>query len=199
MSDDSSTAPMTLAHQNGVQPSGEERLHKNTGWRLYLQMRVRPGLSAPYRSATRKILAVFRHPDASSVRFRLCVCLPCHPGTRRLYWFRRRRWSDDRILDERAVEHVQPAVLGEGTGQPGIVYHVSPSSMMAILLGMALGGLLATTFRALVIIVVGKPVISKFNYAVSSFAQLFASLFPDHDRPVWSWDDGCLALSPAQP
>ena len=36
------------------------------------------------------------------------------------------------------------------------LYIISPSSMMAILLGMALGGLLATTLRALVIIVVGS-------------------------------------------
>jgi ABC-2 type transport system permease protein len=48
--------------------------------------------------------------------------------------------------------------------------------MMAILLGMALGGLLATTLRALVIIVVGS-LLFKVQYAVSSFAQLFAVFF----------------------
>jgi ABC-2 type transport system permease protein len=45
--------------------------------------------------------------------------------------------------------------------------------MMAILLGMALGGLLATTIRALVIILLGS-IFFNVQYAVTSFAQLFA-------------------------
>jgi ABC-2 type transport system permease protein len=56
------------------------------------------------------------------------------------------------------------------------LYIISPSSMMAILLGMALGGLLATTLRALVIIIVGS-LLFKVDYAVSSFAQLFFVFF----------------------
>jgi ABC-2 type transport system permease protein len=56
------------------------------------------------------------------------------------------------------------------------LYIISPASMMAILLGMALGGLLATTLRALVIIVVGS-LLFKVNYAVTSFAQLFMVFF----------------------
>jgi len=56
------------------------------------------------------------------------------------------------------------------------LYIMSPARMMAILLGMALGGLLATTLRALVIIVLGS-LFFKVQYSVSSFTQLFAVFF----------------------
>jgi ABC-2 type transport system permease protein len=56
------------------------------------------------------------------------------------------------------------------------LYIITPASMMAILLGMALGGLLATTLRALVIIIVGS-LLFKVSYAISSFVQLFFVFF----------------------
>ncbi len=56
------------------------------------------------------------------------------------------------------------------------LYIMSPTAMMAILLGMALGGLVASTLRALVIIVVGS-LLFHIPYAVSSFLQLFAVFF----------------------
>jgi ABC-2 type transport system permease protein len=52
------------------------------------------------------------------------------------------------------------------------LYIMAPNSMMAILLGMALGGLVATTLRAFVIMVLGSWLF-KIPYAVSSFTQLF--------------------------
>lgn len=52
------------------------------------------------------------------------------------------------------------------------LYIIAPNSMMAILLGMALGGMLATTLRALVIIVVGSWMFG-VTYQVTSFLQLF--------------------------
>jgi len=52
------------------------------------------------------------------------------------------------------------------------LYIMSPTSMMAILLGMALGGVLSTTLRALVIIVLGSWLF-RVNYLVVSFTQLF--------------------------
>jgi ABC-2 type transport system permease protein len=52
------------------------------------------------------------------------------------------------------------------------LFIMSPSSLMAILLGMALGGLVATTLRALAIILLGSAFFS-VDYAVSSFSQLF--------------------------
>lgn len=53
------------------------------------------------------------------------------------------------------------------------LYIMAPNSMMAILLGMALGGMLATTLRAAVIVVIASWLF-QVHYAVSSFAQLFA-------------------------
>lgn len=83
------------------------------------------------------------------------------------------------------------------------LYIMSPSSMMAILLGMALGGLVATTMRALVIMLVGSWLF-QVPYAVSSFIQLFlvfvlamvalygmgmmsASVFLLLSREAWHW------------
>jgi len=51
------------------------------------------------------------------------------------------------------------------------LYIISPAHMMAVLLGMALGGMLATTIRAVVIILIGS-LLFQVSYAVSSFASL---------------------------
>ncbi|HSF83011.1 MAG TPA: ABC transporter permease [Anaerolineales bacterium] len=56
------------------------------------------------------------------------------------------------------------------------LYIMAPNSMMAILLGMALGGIVATTLRAATIIILGS-LLFKVSYAVVSFAQLFAVFF----------------------
>ena len=53
------------------------------------------------------------------------------------------------------------------------LYIMAPNSMMAVLLGMALGGLLASTLRALVILVLGSWIF-QVHFSVSSFSQLFA-------------------------
>ncbi|MDX9849851.1 MAG: ABC transporter permease [Anaerolineaceae bacterium] len=53
------------------------------------------------------------------------------------------------------------------------LYIISPASMMAILLGMALGGLFATLLRAITIILFGS-LIFNVTYYVASFWQLFA-------------------------
>lgn len=53
------------------------------------------------------------------------------------------------------------------------LYIMAPGSMMAILLGMALGGLVASTLRALVIIGIGSWLFG-VQYQVASFVQLFA-------------------------
>jgi ABC-2 type transport system permease protein len=52
------------------------------------------------------------------------------------------------------------------------LYIMSPNSMMAVLLGMALGGLFATSLRALVIIVLGSWFF-QVQYSIVSFTQLF--------------------------
>jgi len=53
------------------------------------------------------------------------------------------------------------------------LYIMAPNSMMAILLGMALGGMVATSLRALAIVAIGSWLF-QVSYAVSSFANLFA-------------------------
>lgn len=52
------------------------------------------------------------------------------------------------------------------------LYIMAPSSMMALLLGMALGGLLATTLRAFTIVLLGS-LLFNVQYSVTSFTQLF--------------------------
>jgi ABC-2 type transport system permease protein len=49
---------------------------------------------------------------------------------------------------------------------------MAPNSMMAVLLGMAVGGMLASTLRALVILILGSWIF-QVNFSVSSFSQLF--------------------------
>jgi ABC-2 type transport system permease protein len=56
------------------------------------------------------------------------------------------------------------------------LYIMAPNSMMAILLGMALGGLVASTLRALMITLLGTWFFH-VNFQVSSFIQLFAVFF----------------------
>ena len=95
------------------------------------------------------------------------------------------------------------------TGNLGL-YIMAPNSMMAILLGMALGGMLATAMRALVITLLGSWFF-EVNFVVSSYIQLFAvflltmvalygmgmmfaSLFLLLSREAWHWSN--LAQEP---
>ncbi len=52
------------------------------------------------------------------------------------------------------------------------LYILAPNSMMAILLGMALGGMVATTLRAAVIMIIGSWLFN-VHYVIVSFVQLF--------------------------
>ena len=54
------------------------------------------------------------------------------------------------------------------------LYIIAPNSMMAILLGMALGGMVATTLRALVIVLIGSPLF-EVQFTVTSFWALFGT------------------------
>lgn len=53
------------------------------------------------------------------------------------------------------------------------LYVMAPNSMMAILLGMALGGMVATTLRAVAITILGS-LMFQVQFVVSSYLQLFA-------------------------
>jgi ABC-2 type transport system permease protein len=54
------------------------------------------------------------------------------------------------------------------------LYIMAPNSMMAILLGMALGGMFATTLRAGAVIVVGS-VLFQVQYSIASLPELLAA------------------------
>jgi ABC-2 type transport system permease protein len=56
------------------------------------------------------------------------------------------------------------------------LYIMAPNSMMAILLGMAVGGLLATALRAVAIILLGS-LMFHVQYSVASFSQLLVVFF----------------------
>jgi len=95
------------------------------------------------------------------------------------------------------------------TGNLGL-YIMAPNSLMAILLGMALGGMLATTLRAVVILSVGSwlfqvrylpgdffQLISVFSLtmlALYGMGMMFASLFLLLSREAWHWSN--LAQEP---
>ena len=53
------------------------------------------------------------------------------------------------------------------------LYIIAPNSMMAILLGMAIGGLVATALRAFSIIILGS-LLFQVQYSITSFTQLIA-------------------------
>lgn len=175
MTDSPSMVPMSIAHQDGLEPLGGERLHKNTGWRLYLQTvfaRAYPRLIGQQREKSwlffdilMPLLSVFayvfvyRAIKAPEDYIGFVVV----GGAMIAFWMNVLWSMSSQLYWEKEQGNLA-------------LYIISPSSMMAILLGMALGGLLATTLRALVIIIVGS-VLFKVDYAVSSFAQLFFVFF----------------------
>ena len=84
-----------------------------------------------------------------------------------------------------------------------VLYIMAPAPMMAILLGMALGGMTATTLRAGVILVLGSllfgvklsvqawlPLLAVFLLSLAALygmGMMFASLFLLFGREAWHW------------
>ncbi len=68
------------------------------------------------------------------------------------------------------------------------LYIMAPNSMMAILLGMALGGMIATLLRSTVIILLGSWMFD-IQYVLVNPLQLFRCFCPFNDRPVWDGND----------
>jgi ABC-2 type transport system permease protein len=175
MSDTSSSAPMTTTHSNGSQFLSQGRLHKNSGWRLYLQTvfaRAYPRLIGQQREKSwlffdilMPLLSVFAY-----VFVYRAIAAPedyigfvVVGGAMIAFWMNVLWSMSSQLYWEKEQGNLA-------------LFIITPASMMAILLGMALGGLLATTLRALVIIVLGS-ILFQVQYAVSSFAQLFAVFF----------------------
>ncbi len=175
MSDRPSQASVTLPQLDGAQTLSEARLPKHTGWRLYLQTvyaRAYPRLIGQQREKSwlffdilMPLLSVFAYVFV----YRAIgapedyVGFVVIGGAMIAFWMNILWSMSSQLYWEKEQGNLA-------------LYIMSPASMMAILLGMALGGLLATTLRALVIIVVGT-ILFKVNYAVGSFAQLFAVFF----------------------
>jgi ABC-2 type transport system permease protein len=175
MSNSTPPSPVMAGSMDTSQILPQERLHKNNGWKLYLQTvyaRAYPRLIGQQREKSwlffdilMPLLSVFayvfvyRAIGAPEEYVGFVVI----GGAMIAFWMNVLWSMSSQLYWEKEQGNLA-------------LYIISPTSMMAILLGMALGGLLATTLRALVIIVIGSLL---FNvvYSVSSFLLLFIVFF----------------------
>ncbi len=175
MADHTSSPPLAVIQQDGSQPLVDERLQKNSGWKLYFQTviaRAYPRLIGQQREKSWLFFDIFL--PLLSVFAYVFVYRAIHApedyigfvvvgGAMTAFWMNVLWSMSSQLYWEKEQGNLA-------------LYIMSPTKMMAILLGMALGGLVATTLRALVIIVVGS-LLFKVQYAITSFAQLFAVFF----------------------
>lgn len=161
-----------MAQPDNRQSYESERLHKNTGWRLYFQTVIA-------RSYPR---VVGQMRDYSWMFFD--TLLPLLSVCTYVFVYRAIHAPEDYIgfvvVGGAMIAFWMNVLWGMSSQlywekEQGnlALYIMSPTSMMAILLGMALGGLFSTALRALMIIVLGS-LFFNVQYAVASFAQLFA-------------------------
>jgi len=175
MSNNSSSAPLVLTPQDGSQPFSEKRLHKNGGWKLYLQTmiaRAYPRLIGQQREKSWLFFDIML-PLLSVCAYVFVYKAIGAPedyigfvvvgGAMIAFWMNVLWSMSSQLYWEKEQGNLA-------------LFIMSPARMMAILLGMALGGLLATTLRAMAIIVLGS-LMFKVQYSVTSFAQLFAVFF----------------------
>ena len=163
--------PLAMSGRDNSQLLLQERLHKNSGWRLYLQTvfaRAYPRLVGQQREKSWLFFDIFM-PLLSVFAYVFVYRAIGAPedyigfvvvgGAMIAFWMNILWSMSSQLYWEKEQGNLA-------------LYIITPASMMAILLGMALGGLLATTLRALVIIVVGSLL---FNvvYEISSFLLLF--------------------------
>lgn len=158
-----------------MQTKSDYRVHKNTGWQLFLQTilaRAYPRVIGQHREkswmffdlllpmlAVSAYVFVYRAIGAPEEYVGFVVL----GGAMTAFWLNI-LWS----MSSQLYWEKEMGNLG--------LYIMAPNSMMAILLGMALGGLLASTMRALVIMLIGSWIF-KVSYEVISFWQLFIVFF----------------------
>lgn len=175
MSNNSYSPSQVLPHHDGVQPSDGGHLHKNIGWRLYLQTVIA-------RSYPR---VVGQMRDVSWMFFD--TLLPLLSVCTYVFVYRAIHAPEDYIgfvvVGGAMIAFWMNVLWGmsiqlywEKEQGNLALYIMSPSSLMAMLLGMALGGLFSTSLRALMIIVLGS-LFFNVQYAIASFTQLFAVFF----------------------
>ncbi len=175
MSNNSYSPSQVLPHHDGVPPSDGGHLHKNSGWRLYIQTVIA-------RSYPR---VVGQMRDVSWMFFD--TLLPLLSVCTYVFVYRAIQAPEDYIgfvvVGGAMIAFWMNVLWGMSSQlywekeQGNLsLYIMSPSSLMAMLLGMALGGLFSTSLRALMIIVLGS-LFFNVQYAIASFTQLFAVFF----------------------
>jgi ABC-2 type transport system permease protein len=164
------TSPV-INQTDGSSPAWDHHIQKNRGWRLYLQTVI--ARSYP------RIIGQMR--DLSWLFFD--TLLPLMSVCTYVFVYRAIQAPEDYIgfvvVGGAMIAFWMNVLWGMSSQlywekeQGNLsLYIMSPASMMAILLGMALGGLFSTTLRALLIIVLGS-LFFHVQYAVSNYAQLF--------------------------
>ncbi|OGO64182.1 MAG: ABC transporter [Chloroflexi bacterium RBG_19FT_COMBO_47_9] len=156
----------------GAQKPNEGRVHKNSGWKLYIQAvvaRAYPRIIGQQREKSWLFFDILL-PLLSVCAYVFVYQAIGAPedyigfvvigGAMIAFWMNVLWSMSSQLYWEKEQGNLA-------------LYIITPASMMAILLGMALGGLLATTLRALAIILLGS-LFFHVKYAVTSFAQLFA-------------------------
>jgi ABC-2 type transport system permease protein len=175
VSNNSYSPSQVLPHHDGVPPSDGGHLYKNSGWRLYIQTVIA-------RSYPR---VVGQMRDVSWMFFD--TLLPLLSVCTYVFVYRAIHAPEDYIgfvvVGGAMIAFWMNVLWGMSSQlywekeQGNLsLYIMSPSSLMAMLLGMALGGLFSTSLRALMIIVLGS-LFFNVQYAIASFAQLFAVFF----------------------
>jgi ABC-2 type transport system permease protein len=175
MNNNPSSTTQLLPTMDGAQPFGATRLHKNSGWRLFIQTVIA-------RSYPR---VVGQMRDVSWIFFD--TLLPLLSVCTYVFVYRAIRAPEDYIgfvvVGGAMIAFWMNVLWGMSSQlywekEQGnlALYIMTPTSMMAILLGMALGGLFSTSLRALLIIVLGS-LFFNVQYAIGSFFQLFTVFF----------------------
>jgi ABC-2 type transport system permease protein len=172
-----STGPQAhrLTHPSDPLTTLTGRLHKNSGWKLYIQTvfaRAYPRLVGQQREkswmffdillpmlAVCAYVFVYRAIHAPEDYIGFVVV----GGAMTAFWMNVLWSMSSQLYWEKEQGNLA-------------LFIMSPSSMMAILLGMALGGLVATTLRAVAIMLLGS-LFFKVHYVVTSFPQLFFIFF----------------------
>ena len=156
-----------------AQPSSAlaSRPHKNSGWRLFVQTviaRAYPRLIGQQREKSWMFFDVFMPMLAVSsyVFVYRAIGAPedyvgfvVMGGAMTAFWVNVLWSMSSQLYWEKEQGNLA-------------LFIMAPNSMMAILLGMALGGMVATALRALAITLLGS-LIFKVQYSVVSFPQLF--------------------------
>lgn len=172
MSNNPYSPSQLFAGQDGITSVGGGRLPKNSGWRLYLQTilaRAYPRVVGQMRDFSWLFFETFL--PLLSVCTYVFVYRAIHApedyigfvvvgGAMIAFWMN--------VLWGMAMQLYWEKEQGNLP-----LYIMTPTSLMAILLGTALGGLFSTTLRALMITLLGS-LFFHVQYSIASFSQLFA-------------------------